>query len=125
MKHVYEIKVTWIDPITKKETIEEFASIYQCAMRFQISPTLMKKIIEGQSHKKNVPLEQNAKFEVIKVHVREHHNNWHCDICDKDYLPTSKGLHLVSIHHRDNVLGHPHTVKEQMEQLRIDHEKSI
>ena len=57
------IKVTWIDS-EGKITCQEFDSLYRCAIYFGVGPGTMKKIIEGQTIKKTIPLLKNATFEV-------------------------------------------------------------
>lgn len=114
MKIAQGIKMTYVNQRTREIEIEEYSSILRAAKHYQISSVNLKKIIDHPEQcteriLKKLPVD--CRFEYVDVDFPKRRRNqrdqplWHCDICDKDMLLGSKANHLLSIRHREIMLG--------------------
>lgn len=100
----YSVETTIIYLLNGKEVKETYSSLLECAKHYNISIQTLRSIIAGHSRLKN-RLPENAIFELKPLHSDKIEHLWHCDLCDTDIKPTSKSNHLLSLKHRQKIVG--------------------
>lgn len=98
--------------------VETYPSLLSCAKHYQVCIPTLKKVINDKDllvTTKNK--HQFGTLPIEAVYILDHdviqppsikHEGvkmWHCDLCQKDICQTSKTLHLMSLKHRQRMVG--------------------
>jgi hypothetical protein len=101
------ITVQLIYTFNGKEIVEDYQSLLSCATRYQLSIPSLKNIINGNNSKRRGLLPDNVIIRMgdPTIFFVPSDHLWHCDLCDVDMKKNSRSLHLLSIKHRQKIVG--------------------
>jgi hypothetical protein len=108
MKQPIKIKLTYFDPNKNLMITEEYSSLFECAKHYNMSVSSLKRIISGLHTKvKLFPCEIDYKFDLTEpdINSKTDFSKYHCDLCNIDIKAGSKSNHLLSIKHRQKIVG--------------------